>query len=136
MATLVKRGSPDPSPDTNTQMYAGQITGKICGEDIAAGDACYIKAADGKIYRSNGTSANEAATFFGFASAARKAGMTLTLWSAPMRIGYAASGGLTIGAKYYISATPGALDTAPTTGGTTPVARAISDTDIQVIAFF
>jgi hypothetical protein len=125
-----------PSPDTNTMMYADQISGLIAGEDLLACAPCYVKAADGKIYQSNGTAANEAATFFGFSAKAYKAGMAVTLFGAGTRIGYADPGTLTVGAKYFVAATAGRLDTAATTGGTVAVARAITDTDIQVIANF
>jgi hypothetical protein len=40
---------------------------------------------------------------------------------------------LTPGARYYVSATPGALDDAATTGGTAPVAFAIDATRIHVM---
>ena len=39
--------------------------------------------------------------------------------------------GLTPGAPYYVAATAGRLDTAPTTGGTVVVARALDATRIQ-----
>lgn len=123
-----------PSMDTNTMMYADQISGLIAGEDLLACAPCYIKAADNKVYQSNGTAANEAATFFGFCPAARKAGQAVTLFGAGTRIGYTDAAGLTVGAKYYVAATAGRLDTATTTGGTVAIARAITDTDLVVFS--
>jgi hypothetical protein len=52
--------------------------------------------------------------------------------SAPTAAGSTAAG-LTPGARYYVSATAGALDDAATTGGTVAVAIAIDTTDIMVI---
>lgn len=118
--------------DASTAMLAPQISGLIAGEDILAGAPVYIKAADGKLYNSNGTAANEAAKCDGFAALNVLAGGALTVYGKGTRYRY--STGLTPGANLYIAATAGRLDTAPTTGGLLPVARAINDTDIRVVA--
>ena len=56
MAAISKSGTPSLStaipPTTNS------LSGLYAGEAIAAGDACYIKTSDGKVYRSIGTAAN------------------------------------------------------------------------------
>ena len=44
------------SMDASTGMFAPQITGLVCGEDIDAGAPCYIKTSDGKLYMSKGNS--------------------------------------------------------------------------------
>jgi hypothetical protein len=52
MAAIAKSGTPSittAAPPTNCS-----LSGLFTGEAIAAGDACYIKASDGKIYKSTG----------------------------------------------------------------------------------
>lgn len=120
------------SPDTSTAMFAPQVAGLTAGEAIDACAPCYVKAADGKVYMSNGTAANAAAKVDGFSAQAAKAGSGVTLLGPGMRMSYGS--GLTIAALYYVAATAGRLDTAATTGGTVAVAKAISATDIIVIA--
>lgn len=103
-----------------------------CGETISAGMACYIKEADGKIYRSSGAAANEAARVHGFAPYGRTAGEYMTLVTHCEIGGY--SSGLTTGKPLYVSgANPGKLADAASTGGTKAVAFAVSATDIQVL---
>jgi hypothetical protein len=123
----------DLSIDASQALTAPQISGDlIAGEDLLAGAPCYIKNSDGLVYQSNGTAANEAAGFDGFTARAVKAGQALTLFGIGARFRYAAAGGLTPGAKLYIGATAGRLDTAATTGDAVGVARAINDTDIRI----
>ena len=107
--------------------------GLVAGEALLAAAPCYIKGSDGLVYMSNGTSNNEAARCHGFAPQAYAAGETVSLYGEGARFRYAASG-LTPGAPLFVGATKGRLDAAATTGGLTPVAFAVSDTDIQVIA--
>lgn len=120
------------SGDTTHLQKVPQISGDIyAGEDLPAVSPCYIKAADGKAYMCNGTAANEAATFFGFTARATPTGQPVTLYGLGARFRYGAA--MAIGQKLFVSATPGALDTAATTGGTVAIARVITATDIQVI---
>ena len=120
------------SVDASTAMFAAQVAGLVAGENIDACAPCYIKAADGKVYMSNGTAANAAAKVDGFSAQSCKAGSGVTLLGPGLRMSYGT--GLTIAALYYVAATAGRLDTAATTGGLTAVAKAISATDIVVIA--
>lgn len=108
--------------------------GLVAGEALLAAAPCYIKASDGLVYMSDGTSDNEAARCHGFAPTAYASGETVALYGVGARFRYAASG-LTPGAPYYVGATAGRLDTAATVGGLTPVAVAVSATDIQVIGY-
>jgi hypothetical protein len=117
--------------DATTAMPAPQITGLSAGADIAAGMPCYIKAADGLVYQSDGTAANEAAKFDGFSAKAAKQGSPVTLFQAGARFHYAAAAGLTGGADLFLGL-GGGLDTAAQTGHPLPIARAIDDTDIRV----
>ena len=107
------------------------ITGLLAGETIAAGDACYIKGSDGRIYKSIGTAANAAAQVDGFAAENVTAGEALTLYYG-VHFNYSA-GGLTPGASYYLSgATAGALDTSSSTGGTAVIARSVDASRVFV----
>lgn len=131
MADVTKSASA--SMDASTGMFAPQVTGNLyAGEALAVAAPCYIKASDGKVYMSNGTAADAAAGFDGFTARACSAGEAVTLFGVGARFRYGT--GLTPGASLYMSATAGGgvLSDAATTGGTTPVARAISSTDIRV----
>jgi hypothetical protein len=84
MAPVTK--DPNASVDVSTAMFAAQITGLIAGENISVCAPCYIKAADGKVYQSNGTAANEAAKFDGFCPRAALAGQPVTLYGIGTRM--------------------------------------------------
>jgi hypothetical protein len=100
------------------------ITGLKAGENIAAGDACYIKASDGLIYRSTGAAATAPAQVDGWAAENVTTGEAITLFRG-VNLNYSA-GGLTPGTSYYVSGTnAGGIADAPSTGGTAVVARAI-----------
>jgi hypothetical protein len=121
------------SLDVSSGMHAPQISGNlIAGENLDGVAPCYIKAADGKVYMTNGTAANEAAGFDGFTAKATKSGESVTLFGIGARFRYAT--GLTPGAKYYAATTAGVLSDTTTTGGTVVLAKAISATDIRVVA--
>jgi hypothetical protein len=126
LATLAKAGTPSLAavlPQQNTQ-----LAGLLAGEAIAAGDLCYIKS-DGKIWRSNGTSVAAQAVCVGIALEACAVGEACTImWNVNVRYG----AGLTPGAKLYVSATAGAIDDAPTTGGTGPIGYVVDATRIHV----
>lgn len=127
MATIAKSGTPSLAsvlPGQNDQ-----IAGLLAGEAIAAYDACYVKT-DGKVWRSTGTAANAAAKVDGWAAEACNTGEAVTLF---MDVNVRYGAGLTPGARYYLSATAGAIDDAATTGGTAPVAFAIDATRIRVL---
>jgi hypothetical protein len=127
LAAVSKSGTPSittAAPPTNCS-----LSGLFTGEAIAAGDACYIKTSDGKIYKSDGTAANAAAVVDGFAPEAAASGDALTLyWN--VRFAYGAS--LSPGSFVYLATTAGALDTAATTGGTVPVGRVVDATRIDL----
>lgn len=130
--TLVTRVS-TAGTDTGSLIKADQIAGDLyAGEALDMAAPCYIKAADGLVYMSNATAANEAAKVDGFTARAVGVGQPVTLYGAGSRFGYGS--GLTPGANYYLGATAGRLDDAPTVGGAVPIARAINTTDIRVLA--
>lgn len=130
MATLTRASSA--SLDASTGMFAAQISGLIAGEAIDPVAPCYIKAADGKVYMSNGTAANAAAKVDGFSALAAAAGEPVTLFGPGTRFRYGT--GLTIATALFASATAGRLDDAATTGGTVAIAKVITATDIVVRA--
>lgn len=124
MAAFAKpawQGSPSPA----TVLFPAncKISGLICGEDIAIGDACYVKS-DGKVWRSIGTAANAAAKVRGFAATPGKVAQNdaVTLVFGVV-FGWPNAG--TPGADLFLGAVAGGLDTAATTGGTAPVGYVI-----------
>ena len=132
--SVVTRAS-DAHIDANTAAKAAHIAGDLeAGEDLAACDFCYIKGSDGKVYKADGTAANEKARLAGVTPKAVKSGQVVDLLGAPLRMRYASSG-LTPGALLYLAATAGGLDTATTTGDAVGVAQAINATDIRVTRF-
>jgi hypothetical protein len=121
--------------DASSAMYAPQISdGLVAGADIGSASQavtpCYIKGADGKVYPSDGTAADEKAALAGFAARFTKSGEPVTLFGIGTKFEY--STGMTPGAKLYLGATAGRLDTAVTTGDAVGVAQAITATMIRV----
>ena len=129
MAAITK--SVNISMDTNSGMRAGTISGKVAGEAIAKGDACYIKGSDGKIYRSIGTAANEAAMVHGLAADAAAANEAVTLYGAPSIWEY--STGLTPGTAVFLGLVAGGLDTAAQIGHPAPVGHVVDAQRIRII---
>jgi len=119
-----------PSLATSVPCHAHHVLqgSTTAGEAIGAGDICYVKAADGLVYRATGAAANEAARAWGIAARAAASGEPVTIYR---DVEFHYGSGLTIGAAYYVSATAGALADAASTGGTTVVARAVSATRIR-----
>jgi hypothetical protein len=127
MATIAKSGTP--SPSTRTPPPSCQITGLVAGEAIAAGDAIYLKS-DGKWWLANGTAATAPSLAVGIAPAAASVGEAVSCYFG-MCFHYGA--GMTPGVRLYVSATPGALDDAATTGGSVPFAIVVDANRIFVL---
>jgi hypothetical protein len=128
---LVTRGT-DVSVDTSTSMVTEQLSGYLAGEAIDAGAPCYVKAADSKIYMSNGAANDAAAKVDGFAPSSAAAGEAVTLHGRGTIIRYGT--GLTVSALFYAAATAGRLDTAATTGGLVAIAKVLpGGRDIRVV---
>lgn len=122
------------SADTNSQIHLPNITGLYAGATLAAGDIVYIKGSDGKVYPCNATDTTAPSIPDGIVLRAANALEPITIWPKGTRLKYAASGVLTPGAVFFISATTaGATDTAATTGDAVGVLKAITDTDVRVI---
>lgn len=132
---LVTRSS-DAHVDASTAAVGPHISGQpgadlIAGEDLTAVAACRIHT-DGKVYMSDGSAADAEAKVDGFTPISYKAGMPVTLYGPGVRFGY--STGMTPGANLYLDTTDGALNTVATTGGTVVIARAVTATDIIIMA--
>ena len=129
------------TPSANVSMDAGSgglaphiSDGLVAGEALLAGAPCYIAAA-GTVFMCNGTAAGVAVSnYAGFTARATAIGQPVSLFGAGAKFEY--STGMTPGAKYFMGATAGRLDTAATTGGTAPIAQAVTATMIRVIASF
>lgn len=130
MALLTKAA--DASVDTSTAIQLAPLSGLVAGEDVTGCAPCYVKAADGLVYLSNGTAANAAAKVDGWSAQSAKAGQGVTLFGPGLRMRYGT--GLTIAALYYLGTTAGRVDTAATTGGTVAILKAVTATDVVVIA--
>jgi hypothetical protein len=124
MAQIAKSGTP--SLCSLLPNGSDVLSGLMAGETLAAYDACYIKS-DGKVWKSNGTSANAAAKVDGYAATATAADEPVTLLK-NIRVRYGA--GMTPGARIYLSATAGTLSDAATTGGTAPIGFVIDATRV------
>jgi hypothetical protein len=128
MAVIAKSGQVFLStaiPPTNCQ-----LSGLYAGAALSAGDACYIKTSDGKVYPSIGTAANAAAVVDGFTPSDVPIGEVVTLiWAVHLRYGAALSPG---SFAYLDATTAGALNDTASTGGTTPIGRVVDTTRIYV----
>jgi hypothetical protein len=126
MATLTKSGTP--SLATLTPPAANQIKA-IMAADGAAGDMVYINSS-GLFALATGAADTAPAKSVGMLAKAAKSGQPGT---ALFGVQFRYATGLTPGARYYVSATAGALDDAATTGGTVPVALAVDAEIIYVL---
>lgn len=106
------------------------ISGLLAGEALAAGDACYIKTSDGRVYRSIGTALNAAAAVDGYVPADTAIGEALSLY---FHVQFQYGAALSPGTFCYLSGTvPGGLDTVASTGGTMAIGRVIDATRIRL----
>ncbi len=127
MAAITKTGTPSMSsvlPPANCK-----ISGLLAGEAIGAGDPCYIKAADGKVWLSTGAATGVAAKVRGFAAQAAPVGEAVTLvFDVNIRYGAA----LVPGTDVFLGATAGALADVASTGGTGAIGFVVDATRIHV----
>jgi hypothetical protein len=113
---------PDPSQ---------KITGLVAGEVLTPGDACYIKASDGRVYKSNGTALTEVGRVDGWAMLDTSIGDPVTLIH---DVNFEYGSGLTPGARYFVSAAnSGKLVDAANTGSPAPVAFAVDSKRVHVM---
>lgn len=127
MAEITKSGTPSLAslhPDLN------RLPSLVAGEDLGAGDACYISASDGKVYKSTGAAATAPAKVRGYAPQAVKSGGQVSLYY-NVRFNYGA--GLTPGANVFLSGTvAGGLADAASTGGVAPIGFVVDATRIEL----
>ncbi len=111
-------------------LAGNRISGPPAGEDIVAGDACYLTG-DGRAYRSIGAAPDEAADVRGFAAASVRRGEAVTLvFDVILRYGE----DLPCDGALYLSGTiPGGLADAPSPGGEWPVAFVVDATSIHAL---
>jgi hypothetical protein len=129
-ANLTKISAPYLS-DTNLPV---KMSGLFAGEVLPVACPCYIHT-DGKVYKCVSTKVDEAnhAVFDGFCiSGALAIGDPVTLVGLGARIHVTASGN-TIGARYWVSATAGAISDTKVATADAPIAKAVSATDIRII---
>jgi hypothetical protein len=129
MAVLTKSTAPPPSLATLTPPPGCQLT-KNAFTDLAAGDMVYIKS-DDTFALANGTANDALAQWWGMVKRSAKAGSPVTAFHS---CEFQYSTGLAIGARYYVSTTPGALADVATLGGDIPCAFATSATNVYVMA--
>ena len=127
-ADIAKATSPVPSLATLNPSPSNQLT-KEAAADIAAGDMLYLTSA-GKFDLTDGTANDAKAKWIGMAARAAKSGQPVTAY---FGVEFHYGSGLTPSARYYVSATAGALYDTTTTGGTVPCAFATSATTVFVI---
>lgn len=129
--TLVVK-SAKASIDTSTGLVNQPITGLIAGENIANCDIVYIKASDGKVYRTTAAAANEAARMAGIAPRQANAGEPVTILPGPGQVAKYSDQLLVPGAILFLAEGAGALSTTATTGDAVGVAQAIDSTNIRL----
>jgi len=97
---------------TGQQIDASEfIISILAGENLTANDAVYINTSDGKAYKTDATDLTKM-DFIGFAQSTTAIGGTVVIVHQGQMTGLS---GLTIGARYYLSGTAGAITaTAPT----------------------
>lgn len=113
------------SVEVGSAQRSPQVIG-IAGEDIDMAAPCYIDTTTGKIYMADGTAANQKAVLAGFAVRQANTGEAVTLHGVGTVFHYTDTAG-SYGAKLYIAATKGRLDTAATTGDAVGVAQVMPD---------
>ena len=117
--------SANASVDISTAQYAMQLSGKVAGEDINAGQPVYLKQSDDKIYKfATGK------IFIGIAARTAKAGEPITVFGLGTRF-YVSSTALT-GDLYYVDVA-GAIDTAATTDDTVGAFARVSANDLMIV---
>lgn len=132
MAVIAKVGTP--SLCTDTPCDANRIGPLPVGENIAAGDPCYIKS-DGKWWKSNGAAGQTtAAEVDGWAPTAALVAQRQTL-TCYRNVNFRYGSGLTPGASYFLGEAATGTIQAPvaTSAQTKPIAFAVDDTRIRVL---
>lgn len=125
-----------PSIDPMSAQFAQQITGLFAGEALGLCDVCYIKSADGLVYKSDATAAAEAAEFHGISARAVAAGEPVTLFGPGTRLRYGS--GLTPGNTVFVGVVAdaaGSMNTVAQVGDQNGFGLVITATDIQILRY-
>lgn len=125
----------DAQIDAISAAKAPQLSGDLyAGEALLACAPCFIKAADGKVYMSNGTANDAEAHVDGWTPKAYAINQPVTLYGPGVRMRYS-DAGLTIAAVLYLGATKGRLDTAATTGDSVGIAKVFDTSHFITLRF-
>ena len=116
MGDIAKSGTPSLST-LEPMPGAGKLPSLLAGEAIAAGDALYIKAADGRLWKSDASDGLQDSQVHGYAPIACEAGQPLT---AVFNVCFRYGSGLTPGIPVYLSANAGLIADAAIAGGKAP----------------
>lgn len=114
----------------STSIPVGAVSG-TSGEAITAGQGLYVKASDGKLYKSIGTGDESTYSFVGIAFTT-VAGADLAVTFCPPGHTVTGLAGLTAGSYYYVTDTAGTLGTTPGTRYA-KVGHALSTTVMRVL---
>ena len=114
------------SVDASTAMFAGHISGKLAGADVAAGQPVYLKQTDDKVYP---FATGE--VFAGIAARKAKAGQPVTVYNINARF-HASDTALT--AKVYYVGAGGVISDTATTDDTRGAFLRVSANDLTIIA--
>jgi hypothetical protein len=120
------------SVDMNSLTHAPYVSGLVAGEDLPVAGVAYIKS-DGKVYSSASgvCTVSNVPDYTGFTPAAVSEGDPVTLFRVGARFNY--SSGMTPGALFWVGTGEGKLSDAKLASADTPVAVAVSATDILII---
>lgn len=129
MSAIAKSGTPKPI----TVLFDNEArvgSGLICGEDIAAGDACTIRT-DGLVYRADGSSDAANAYVNGFAATTCKFAQNdaVTLFDG---LDWVYGSAMTPGRAYLSASVPGGLDTAAPFANALPIGAVIDGTRVRL----
>ena len=113
-----------------TGFHLHEIRGLDAGESIERGQVCRVNPG-GKIILSNASNDDASAEVDGFANHSASYGETLTLSCNGAEMEYD-NAPLTPGETLYLAETDGELDTAPTTGDSVGIARALESDRIKI----
>ncbi|HXI15489.1 MAG TPA: hypothetical protein VNM48_03885 [Chloroflexota bacterium] len=132
MAAVVRTGTP--SLSTFLPPATCKVSGLLAGEALIAGDACYIRASDGRVMKSIGTAVAAgviavAAKVRGFAAETAASGEAVTLFH---DVDFRYGTGLVPGADLFVSLTAGELGDAASASGTGAVGYVVDATRIHV----
>ncbi|WP_103030022.1 hypothetical protein [Salinibacter altiplanensis] len=126
----VARNSPD--LDLKSARKAPQLSGLKAGADLETGMPVRVDS-NGEVVPSNASADDANAQMDGIAARPATAGEPITVYGPGVRLQYNRSGSLTPGSTLFVAAADGELDDTSTTGDSTGVARAISETDIVIL---